>query len=129
MICFSRQNEQDDLVFLIRLKDEELVEAFDHSTFLQMPQGCAKAADSCGLTQTPDGTESGEYFQTFKSISRDTSHPFNSVGSRTKMLISSGMSLVTVKAPFIRQWFCLIFKDPDLRLRLRRRKGKKQRRD
>ena len=35
----------------------------------------------------------------------------------------------TVKAPFIRQWFCLIFKDPDLRPRLRRRKGKKQRRD
>ena len=36
--------------------------------------------------------------------------------------------VLTVKAPFIRQWFCLIFKDPDLRPRLRRRKGKKQRR-
>ena len=29
--CFSEQNEQDDPVFLIRLKDEELVEAPDDS--------------------------------------------------------------------------------------------------
>ena len=33
--CFSGQNKQDDPVFLIRLKDEELVEAPDDSAFLQ----------------------------------------------------------------------------------------------
>ena len=33
--CFSGQDDQDDPVFLIRLKDEELVEAPDDSAFLQ----------------------------------------------------------------------------------------------
>ena len=33
--CFSGQDDQDDPVFLIRLKDEELVEAVDDSAFLQ----------------------------------------------------------------------------------------------
>ena len=33
--CFSGQDEQDDPVFLIRLKDENLLEAPDDSAFLQ----------------------------------------------------------------------------------------------
>ena len=41
--CFSGQNEQDDPVFLIRLKDEELVEAPDDSAFLQsLRHSCAR---------------------------------------------------------------------------------------
>ena len=41
--CFSGQNEQDDSVFLIRLKDEELVEVSDDSAFLQsLQQSCAR---------------------------------------------------------------------------------------
>ena len=50
-------------------------------------------------------------------------------GTAKSMFLISNAAMSTVKAPFIRQWFCLIFKDPDLRPRLRRRKGKKQRRD
>ena len=63
------------------------------------PRVAKAASDSCGLTQTQadGGQGSGEYFQTFKSISMQQRHstPFQFRGSRTKMLISLGMSLVT----------------------------------
>ena len=41
--CFSGQNEQENPVFLIRLKDEKLVEAPDDSAFLQsLRHSCAR---------------------------------------------------------------------------------------
>ena len=43
--CFSGLDDQDDLVFLVRLKDEDLVEAPDDSAFLQSLRfSCARVS-------------------------------------------------------------------------------------
>ena len=112
--CFSGQNEQDDPVFLIRLKDEELVEAPDDSAFLQsLRHSCARVNgvyppmslieayitedDSApgvrrlhlivvDLHRRGQGLESTFKPSNRSACSRDTPHPSNSVEAGPRCL-------------------------------------------
>eukprot|EP00434_Breviolum_minutum_P037644 symbB.v1.2.033388.t1/scaffold4123.1/size58836/8 len=87
--CFSGQDDQDDPVFLIRLKDEDLLEAPDDSAFVQSLRfSCARVngvypplalVEAC-ITKE----DSGQKSVCILSLSR---------GSKTKRLTSLDMSL------------------------------------
>ena len=118
--CFSGLDDQDDPVFLIRLKDEDLLEAPDDSAFLQSLRfSCARvsgvypplALAEAYITEEDSAPRVRRLhlmvvdLHTFKLIGVLTSVGIltPSRGSRTKRLTSSDMSLDT-------QWMAVTFR-------------------